>query len=71
MWTQARLTIYITAGLGGLAALIAALGWGTFDKATWMFDPPAFDVRWLATQVTVYVAPFVAWVAVKLGWGKK
>jgi hypothetical protein len=71
MWTQARLAVYITAAFGAGAALIALLGLGSFDKETWMLDLHPFDVRWLATQVTVFVAPVVAWVALKFGWGRK
>lgn len=71
MWTQARLALYITAAFGGLATLIALMGWGTYDKTTWMLDLHAFDVRWIAGQVAMVVAPIVASIAVKLGWGKK
>lgn len=71
MWTQARLALYITAAFGGAATLIALMGFGTYNKATWMLDLHPFDVRWLAGQVAMFVAPVVASVAVKFGWGKK
>jgi hypothetical protein len=71
MWSQARLTLYIIAAFGMAGSLIALLGFGTFDKETWMLDIHPIDVRWLGGQVAGVIAPVVAAVALKLGWGKK
>ena len=70
MWTQARITLYIAAALGALASLAAVFQLGTYDAETGMFDLHAFDVKWLATQVALWVAPVIAGIAAKLGWGR-
>jgi hypothetical protein len=70
MWSQARLAVYITGALGAAATLLALFGWATFDKETWLLDIHPFDVRLLATQISVFLAPPLAWLALKLGWRK-
>ena len=71
MWSQARLTFYIASFFFVLATLISLLGFGTFDKETWILDIHPIDVRWLSGLAAGVISPAVAAVALKLGWGKK
>ena len=71
MWTQARITGYLITALGMAGALLTALGWATFDQTTGMIDIGPFNLYWLAAPVAGVVAPIIAAVAAKLGWGAK
>ena len=70
MWTQARMALYLATVLGGGAFVLAALGAGTYDAATGMFDLHPVDVKWLAGVVAGPVASGIAAVAAWRGWGK-
>ena len=71
MWTQARITLYIVGAFGAAASLLAVFNLGTYDADTGMFDLHPFDVRWLGTQAALWIAPVVAGIAAKFGWGRK
>lgn len=68
---QTRLTVYITGAFGAMAALAALMGWATYDSTTNLVDIAPFNVVWLGTQVATWVAPPLAWIAVKMGWGRR
>ena len=71
MWTQIRITAYVTAIIAGLATLAAAFGFGSYDAATGVFDPAPFSLSMIVGLVAPIIASAVAAVAAKLGWGRK
>jgi hypothetical protein len=70
MW-KLRLTAYIGGFFGIAATFAAAFGWGTYDHATGMFDPPPIDVKALAGFVAAGIGNAVAALALIRGWGRK
>lgn len=70
MWTQARITVYLATILAGVALLLTALGAGTYDPSTGMFDMHPVDVKWLAGAVAGPLASGLATVAALRGWGR-
>lgn len=70
MWTHARITGYILTLFAGVAFLATAVGAGTYDPATNLFDLHPVDVKWLAGVVAGPVASGIAAVAAWRGWGK-
>jgi hypothetical protein len=71
MW-KLRLTAYLGGAFIVLATTLAAVfGWGTYDHATGMFDPPPIDVKALAGWIVTGIANVVAALAVIRGWGRK
>jgi len=70
-WTPARIALYLAGFFGALASIVAVFGLGTYDPATDMLDIHPFNVKWLATQIALWIAPVLATVAAMLGWGKK
>lgn len=71
MWTQVRITGYLVAVFTGVAFLAAAVGAGTYDPATGLFDLHPVDVKWLAGAIAGPVSAGLAALAAFLGWGKK
>lgn len=71
MWTQARITFYLTTAISLAGTLLVALDWATFNAATGMIDFKPFNAYWLAPPVAGVLAPIMAAVAAKLGWGPK
>ena len=71
MWTHARITGYILTFFTGIAFLATAIGVGTYDAGTWLFDLHPVDVKWLAGVVAGPVASGIAAVAAWRGWGRK
>ena len=70
MW-KLRLAAYIGGFFGIAATLAAAFGWGTYDHATGMFDPPPIDVKALAGLIVTGLGNGLAALAVIRGWGRK
>jgi hypothetical protein len=70
MWTTARLTGYIAAGLGGLAFLLSSFGLASYDATTGMVDLHPFNVNWVAAIVAGPLASAIAAVAVMFKWGR-
>lgn len=70
-WDKARLAVYLGGLLGTGAAVAAALGWGTYDHATGLFDPPPIDVKALAAWVVSIGGNALAAFALWRGWGRK
>ena len=71
MWTNIRLTAYITSGIVALATLAHLAGIATYDEATGMLDPKPFSVSLVAGVVAPVLASGLATVAAWLGWGRK
>lgn len=71
MWDKARLIVYVTGALAGLAGLLSAYGWGTFDRTAMMFDPPPVHLGALAGLIVTVFAPLLAAVANLKKWGCK
>jgi hypothetical protein len=71
MLTTARKTTYLTGALGIVGVIVAALGWADFDSTTGMIDPKPFNIYALAALLPAAASPFLAFVAVVKGWGKK
>ena len=71
MWTQVRITGYLVTVLTGLAFLATAVGAGTYDPATGLFDLHPVDVKWLAGVVAGPMASGLAALAAFRGWGAK
>lgn len=71
MWTKARLAGYIGVVFAGLAIIAAALGAGTYDLETGMFDLHPFNVYWFAGLIAGPISAAVAAVAVLFKWGPK
>jgi len=71
MWTQARITAYLLTALGMGGTILAAMGYATFDKATGQIDLAPFNLYWVAAPVAGVIAPALAAVAAKMGWGRK
>jgi hypothetical protein len=70
MWTQARITGYLATLLAGIAFLAMAVGAGTYDPATGLFDLHPIDVKWLAGVIAGPAASALAAIAAFRGWGK-
>lgn len=70
MW-KLRLATYAGGFLGIAATLAAAFGWGTYDPATGMFDPPPIDVKAVAGFLVAGIGNAIAALAVVRGWGRK
>ena len=70
MWTHARITGYLVSIFTGLAFLAVAVGAGTYDAETGLFDLHPVDVKWLAGVIAGPVASAVAAVAAWRGWGR-
>lgn len=68
MWSQARLTAYITAALAGAAFIFSRLGLASYDFDTGMVDPYPFNINWLAAIIAPPLAAAMA--AVVLWWQK-
>lgn len=71
MWTQIRVTGYVMAGLSAGAAIAANLGYGEYDAAAMMFDPPPISLAALGGIISPIVMSAVAAVAAVKGWGRK
>lgn len=71
MWDAARLTVYVTTGLSGLAVLLAATGYATFDSATGLVDVVPFSIYTAAPLIAGPLSALLAAVALLFGWGKK
>jgi hypothetical protein len=70
MW-KLRLTAYLVGFLGIAATLAAAFGWGTYDHATGLFDPPPIDVKAVGGFIVAGIGNAIAALAVLRGWGRK
>lgn len=70
MW-KIRLASYLAGALAVAAMLAASLGWGTYDHATGMFDPPPIDLAALAGFAVAGISNAVAALAVVRGWGRR
>jgi hypothetical protein len=67
-----RLATYLAGFLAVLATILAAVfGWGTYDHATGLFDPPPIDVKALAGWIVTGIANAIAALALIRGWGRK
>lgn len=71
MWTPARIAFYITSFLGGVGALLAAMGWATYDAATQTIDLHPISIPMLAGFVAPVAASALAAIAAAFGWGRK
>ena len=65
---QARITVYIMAGLSGIAALMALLGVADYDPASGLVDIHPFNVTWIGGLVAPVAASGLATVAAWFGW---
>jgi hypothetical protein len=73
-WTLTRAGIYAAclAIVGGVAAILAYLGYGSYTPSTYMFDLGPLDVRVFAGWIAAAIAgPLLALVAVAKRWGRK
>jgi len=68
MWSQARLTAYITAALAGAAFLASRVGLASYNFETGMVDPYPFNINWLAA---VIAGPLAAGMAAVVLWWQK
>jgi len=71
MWTQARITIYLTSFLGGVGAVAAMLGLATYDAQAQTIDLHPISIPMMVGIVAPVAASAMAAVAAFLGWGKK
>lgn len=71
MWTQARITAYLITIFAGIGFLATAVGAGSYDAATGLFDLHPVDVKWLAGVVAGPLASGLAALAAFRGWGRK
>lgn len=71
MWTPARIAFYLTSFFGGIAALLSAMGWATYDAATQTIDLHPVSIPVLVGFVAPVVASALAAVAAAFGWGRK
>jgi hypothetical protein len=71
MWSNARLTVYVSTFLTGLATLGAFLGYATFDAGTGMVDVAPFNVYLVAPLIAGPISAALAAMALWLGWGGK
>lgn len=71
MWDKARLAAYLAGLLGIIATIAAALGYGTYDSATGMYDPPAFSIYALSGLLISLISSGLAALAWLKGWARK
>jgi len=71
MLTNARIAVYIASALALAASFAAAMGFGSYDAETGMFDLHPFSVGLLATWVAGIASNVLAALAAFRGWGKK
>lgn len=71
MWTKARITVYLTALLGGLGALLAMAGLATYDPVAGTIDLHPISISVVVGFVAPLLATGLAAIAAMLGWGRK
>jgi hypothetical protein len=71
MWTPARITVYVTAILMGVGALLATLGLATYDPVAQTIDPHPISIPVAAGLIAPVIAAGLAAVAAFLRWGRK
>jgi len=71
MWTQARITVYLTAILAGAGSLMAMFGFATYDAAAQTIDPHPISIPVVVGIVAPVVASGLAGVAAFFKWGRK
>lgn len=71
MWTPTRVAFYITAFLGGVGALLALMGWATYDPVAQTIDLHPVSIPVVVGLVAPVAASALAAVAAAFGWGRK
>lgn len=69
MWTAARLTIYITTALSGIAVILSGLGLATFDATAGTLDLGPVNIYAIAPFIAGPLASLIAALAVLFKWG--
>jgi multisubunit Na+/H+ antiporter MnhG subunit len=71
MWTPTRIAFYITSFLGGTGALLALMGWATYDPVAQTIDLHPVSIPVVVGLVAPVAASALAAVAAAFGWGRK
>lgn len=71
MWTPTRVAFYITSFLGGIGALLALMGWATYDPVAQTIDLHPVSIPVVVGLVAPVAASALAAVAAAFGWGRK
>lgn len=70
MLSNIRIAGYIGGFLAVLAAVLSALGWGTYNAATGMFQPPPINVYAVGALAGAGLTNLMAAIAVFRRWGR-
>ncbi len=71
MWTSTRIAVYLTSLLAGIGALMAMMGWATYDPVAQTIDLHPVSIPVVVGLIAPVAASGLAAVAAALGWGRK